>query len=92
MGCFVQSYSTDQLDASLLLLPAVGFLSPDNPRIKGTIEAVERELSLTGWSCATIRIRLMTVCRPARARFSPAPSGWRTHSTHRAKGRRATPV
>ena len=48
MGCFVQSYSTDQLDASLLLLPAVGFLSPDDPRIKGTIEAVERELSFDG--------------------------------------------
>ena len=47
-GCFVQSYSTNQLDASLLLLPAVGFLPPDDPRIRRTIEAVERELTLDG--------------------------------------------
>lgn len=47
-GCFVQSYSTDQLDASLLLLPAVGFLPPDDPRIRRTVEAVERELTFDG--------------------------------------------
>ena len=44
----MQSYSTSQLDASLLLLPAVGFLPPDDPRIKRTIEAVERELAVDG--------------------------------------------
>lgn len=41
---FVQHYNTKELDASLLLLPAYGFLAPDDPRIIGTIEAVQREL------------------------------------------------
>lgn len=46
--CFVQSYTTAELDASLLLLPAVGFLPPDDPRIRRTVEAIERELTFDG--------------------------------------------
>jgi GH15 family glucan-1,4-alpha-glucosidase len=45
---FVQSYEGKELDASLLLLPGVGFLPPEDPRIKGTIEAVERKLMIGG--------------------------------------------
>jgi len=41
---FVQSYGSNQLDASLLLLPIVGFLPPDDPRIRGTIEAIKSHL------------------------------------------------
>jgi GH15 family glucan-1,4-alpha-glucosidase len=44
IGSFVQSYGSRELDASLLLLPLVGFLSADDRRVQGTIEAVEREL------------------------------------------------
>ena len=44
LGHFVQRYDGDALDASLLLLPLVGFLPADDPRIAGTIAAVEREL------------------------------------------------
>ena len=33
-----------ELDASLLLLPLVGFLPPDDPRVRGTVEAIERQL------------------------------------------------
>jgi len=44
LGHFVQHYGADTLDASLLLLPLVGFLSADDPRITGTIEAIERDL------------------------------------------------
>ncbi|OWK29416.1 glycoside hydrolase family 15 protein [Sphingomonas dokdonensis] len=43
-GHFVQRYDGTALDASLLLLPLVGFLPADDPRIAGTIAAVEREL------------------------------------------------
>jgi GH15 family glucan-1,4-alpha-glucosidase len=43
-GHFVQHYGSDALDASLLLLPLVGFLPVDDARIAGTIAAVEREL------------------------------------------------
>jgi len=41
---FVQSYDSKELDASLLLLPVVGFLPPKDPRVIGTIEAIERRL------------------------------------------------
>jgi GH15 family glucan-1,4-alpha-glucosidase len=46
---FVQSYETSYLDASLLLIPQVGFLPPDDPRVLGTIAAVERHLMLDGF-------------------------------------------
>lgn len=48
-GSFVQSYGSKNLDASLLLIPAVGFLPPDDPRVKGTVAAVERELVVDGF-------------------------------------------
>jgi GH15 family glucan-1,4-alpha-glucosidase len=48
-GSFVQSYGSDLLDASLLLIPAVGFLPPSDPRVRGTIEAIERELIVDGF-------------------------------------------
>jgi GH15 family glucan-1,4-alpha-glucosidase len=47
-GTFVQSYGSDQLDAALLLLPQVGFLPPQDPRIVATIEAIQRELCPDG--------------------------------------------
>jgi GH15 family glucan-1,4-alpha-glucosidase len=49
LGSFVQSYGADQLDASLLLLPLVGFLPPEDPRIKGTVAAIERSLVRDGF-------------------------------------------
>jgi GH15 family glucan-1,4-alpha-glucosidase len=45
---FVQSYGSKHLDASLLLIPQVGFLPPDDPRVLGTIAAIERELIVEG--------------------------------------------
>ena len=45
MNAFVQSYGSDHLDASLLMIPLVGFLPPDDPRVRGTVEAVERHLT-----------------------------------------------
>jgi GH15 family glucan-1,4-alpha-glucosidase len=45
---FVQSYGSLHLDASLLLIPLVGFLPPDDPRVRGTVEAIERELVADG--------------------------------------------
>ncbi len=49
MGSFVQSYDSRELDASLLLLPTVGFLPVTDPRIRGTIEAIERHLFVDGF-------------------------------------------
>ncbi|MFP5205057.1 MAG: glycoside hydrolase family 15 protein [Acidobacteriota bacterium] len=41
---FVQAYGSQELDASLLLMPVVGFLPGTDPRVKGTVRAIEREL------------------------------------------------
>ncbi|HET8558369.1 MAG TPA: glycoside hydrolase family 15 protein, partial [Gaiellaceae bacterium] len=49
LGSFTQSYGSTELDASLLLLPLVGFLPASDPRVRGTIEAVERELLQDGF-------------------------------------------
>jgi GH15 family glucan-1,4-alpha-glucosidase len=46
---FTQSFGFDGLDASLLLIPRVGFLPPNDPRVRGTLAAVERELLVDGY-------------------------------------------
>ncbi len=48
LNSFVQAFGGDTLDASLLLLPLVGFLPPEDPRIKGTVEAIGRDLMVDG--------------------------------------------
>lgn len=49
LGSFVQSYGSDVLDASLLLLPLVGFLPAEDPRVVGTVAAVEKHLLRDGF-------------------------------------------
>jgi GH15 family glucan-1,4-alpha-glucosidase len=44
LGSFTQSYGSKELDASLLLIPLVGFLPVSDARVRGTIDAVERGL------------------------------------------------
>jgi GH15 family glucan-1,4-alpha-glucosidase len=46
---FTQFYGSHQLDASLLMLPLVGFLKPTDPRMIGTVAAIERELMHDGF-------------------------------------------
>ncbi|MBR0819569.1 glycoside hydrolase family 15 protein [Bradyrhizobium liaoningense] len=48
-NAFVESYGSKVLDASVLLLPAVGFLPAQDPRIRGTIAAVEKHLMRDGF-------------------------------------------
>ncbi|MFT3776479.1 MAG: glycoside hydrolase family 15 protein [Minicystis sp.] len=45
---FTQAYGSRELDASVLRIPLVGFLPPDDPRVVGTVRAVERELIRDG--------------------------------------------
>ncbi|CAL9408606.1 Trehalase [Streptomyces sp. enrichment culture] len=45
---FTQAYGSRELDAALLLIPRVGFLPPDDPRVIGTIDAVREELDHGG--------------------------------------------
>ncbi|MHB1700251.1 MAG: glycoside hydrolase family 15 protein [Acidobacteriaceae bacterium] len=49
LNSFVQSYGSKQLDASCLLLAMIGFLPPDDPRIRGTVEAIEKHLMPQGY-------------------------------------------
>src|SRR5215470_10032048 len=49
VGTFVQSYGSTALDASLLLIPLVGFLPVSDPRVVATIEAIERKLTVDGF-------------------------------------------
>ena len=49
LGSFVQFYGSKQLDASLLLLPCIGFLSADDPRMRGTVKAIEQRLLVDGF-------------------------------------------
>ena len=46
---FTQYYGSSQLDAALLLIPQVGFLEPTDPRVVGTVEAIQRELVKDGF-------------------------------------------
>ena len=49
LNSFVQSYGSKQLDASCLRIVMVGFLPPDDPRIRGTVEAIEQRLMIGGF-------------------------------------------
>ena len=57
---FVQYYGSPEVDASLLLLPIVGFLPADDPRVRGTLAAIRRDLVVDGLVCA--------LSQPARSR------------------------
>jgi GH15 family glucan-1,4-alpha-glucosidase len=50
-GVFVQHPGTKELDASLLMLPLVGFLPADDERVIATVEAIDRELTFDGFIC-----------------------------------------
>ncbi len=49
LNSFVQRYGGRELDAALLMIPLVGFLPVDDPRVRGTIAAIERELMVDGY-------------------------------------------
>lgn len=48
-GAFTQEYGSDRLDASLLMVPLVGFLPASDERVKGTVRAIEKELLVDGF-------------------------------------------
>jgi len=47
-GAFTQYYGSAELDAAVLLIPEVGFLPPDDPRVVSTVEAIQRDLVSDG--------------------------------------------
>jgi GH15 family glucan-1,4-alpha-glucosidase len=49
VGAFVQTYGSKHLDAGALLIPAVGFLPPEDARVQSTVAAIERRLVRNGF-------------------------------------------
>jgi GH15 family glucan-1,4-alpha-glucosidase len=49
LNSFVQAYGSKLIDASVLIVPLVGFLPPDDPRVRGTVEAIEKRLVVDGF-------------------------------------------
>ena len=95
-GTFVQHYDTTEVDASLLLLPLVGFIDGDDPRMLGTIEAVEEDLLRDG---LVLRYRTETGVDGLSGRRAPVPGllvlaglGLRRRRAHRRRPRAVRPA
>jgi GH15 family glucan-1,4-alpha-glucosidase len=76
LNTFVQYYGTTEVDASLLFLPSIGFVSADDPRMLGTVAAIESNLLRDG---LVMRYRSSAGVDGLSGRsilFSRAPSGW----------------
>jgi GH15 family glucan-1,4-alpha-glucosidase len=68
---FVQYFGGKELDASLLMIPLVGFLPGSDPRVKGTVEAIERELVIDGFVLRYPTQRHIDGLPPGEAAFLP---------------------
>jgi GH15 family glucan-1,4-alpha-glucosidase len=66
---FVQYYGGRELDASLLMIPMVGFLPPHDARVRGTIEAIERDLMADGFVLRYRTTREIDALPPGEAAF-----------------------
>ena len=67
LGTFTQFYGSDEVDGSLLLMPLVGFLPADEPRVAATIDTIRRELGEGG----LVRRRKRNVGGPSEGVFLP---------------------
>jgi Glucoamylase and related glycosyl hydrolases len=75
---FTQVYGSDALDASLLMMPLTGFLPVTDERVRGTIEAIERELMQDGFVLRyRPQERAWMDCLATKEYFFHAPFGWR---------------
>ena len=100
---FMRSYGSNDLDASLLLLAPIGFIKPDDPRYRGTVEAIERDLIVDGLVLrydsrqvegrpAAGRRRVPRLQLLARRRLSAARPPRRCRAPVRAAGRACNDV
>lgn len=77
-GSFVQYYGGKGLDASLLLIPVVGFLPASDPRVLGTLKAIEEELLIDGFVARYHTDPQVDGCRSEKASSRRAASGSQT--------------
>ena len=87
-NAFVQYFGAGALDASLLLIPLVGFLPADDPRVQGTLAAIERKLVRNGLVLRYDTETGTDGLPPGKAPSWPAASGSLTITSWRAAGTR----
>ena len=90
-NAFVQYYGGNELDASLLMIPLVGFLPASDARVRGTVEAIERDLMADGF---VLRYRTkpnIDALPPGEAAFLPC-SFWLADSLALITPRRCAPA
>jgi len=68
-NAFVESYGSQMLDASVLLMPAVGFLPASDPRVRGTIAAIEKQMMWDGFVLRHDPREVSHESRPAEGAF-----------------------
>ena len=83
LGAFVQYYGSQDLDASLLMMAQVGFLPPTDPRVLGTVKAIERHLMADDLVARYAPKQDIDGLPPAKALFCHAPFGWPTTTRFR---------
>jgi GH15 family glucan-1,4-alpha-glucosidase len=71
LGAFVQSYDSRLLDASLLMVPLVGFLPADDPRVLGTVRAIQTHLAADGFVARYTTLPEVDGLPPGEGAFLP---------------------
>jgi GH15 family glucan-1,4-alpha-glucosidase len=71
LGSFVQYYGSKRLDAALLMIPLVGFLPSSDPRVIGTIEAIDRGLRRDGFVARYVNDTVVEGVHGVEAAFIP---------------------
>jgi GH15 family glucan-1,4-alpha-glucosidase len=90
LNSFVQFYGSHHLDASLLMMPRMGFLPADDLRMLGTVKAIEENLIQNDFVGRYTLDPAVDGCRMARASSWPAPSGWPITMFCRVAGKTAS--
>jgi GH15 family glucan-1,4-alpha-glucosidase len=91
LNSFVESYGSKLLDASILMLPAVGFLPPGDPRVKGTLAAIENYMMRDGYVLRHDPREVSEEKQPIEGAFLCSRSGsltpmcWRVRSQRRRR-------
>ena len=78
LNSFVQFYGSEHLDASLLMMPLVGFLPVDDPRVTGTVKAIETRLMDRGFVDRYSQDPQVDGLPHGENKFWPVRFGWRT--------------
>jgi GH15 family glucan-1,4-alpha-glucosidase len=81
LNSFVQSYGSRELDASLLMIPLVGFLPPRDPRVRGMVAAVERGLVADGFVARYVPHPSVDGLPPGEGAFLPC-TFWLADNLH----------